>query len=191
MAVREEARRRCKETRERDRRQVERRRDGRQGAQQRCHRAKVAAQVALAEAVRVVPASSGSAGVVPRVLMVGVLMLTVVHHVMFHLGTCGGDGALAFRTGGRAQHCSRYRTPNGEQHGKQHEQPNTNGSHRVVRLSERHRSIEVLLPSQRTLNVATVTRSSWPDVIHAQLSAFRSAAPPCSHGHCSERRRPR
>ena len=37
--------------------------------------------------------------------------------------------ALSACTRGRAQHCGGYCTPDGEQHGKQQQQADTNGSH--------------------------------------------------------------
>ena len=131
LTVREETRRRSKKVGERDRSEVWWHGNGGQRAQQRRHRAKVAAQVALAEPV-MVTAGAGGVGVVPGMLMGGMLMFGMVcsaHRVMIHFQHCRCHAALTARKRRRTQHRSRDRTPNREQDGKQHQEPNTNGFH--------------------------------------------------------------
>ena len=70
----------------------------------------------------------------PSMLMVSVLMNTLagsVQYVMVHGNRfCfRGQGVVAARTRRRAEHGSRDCTPNGKQHGEQHQQANANGSH--------------------------------------------------------------
>jgi hypothetical protein len=73
-------------------------------------------------------------------LMVCVLMRSMVsnvHRVMVHLRPRHCDRTLTARTCGRAQHGSRDRTSNGEQDGKQYQQPDTKGVHGEVRVARR------------------------------------------------------
>ena len=82
---------------------------------------------------------TGRIRIVLGVLMVGVIMrsmVNAVHCVMVHLGPCHCHGILTTRTRRRAKHDSRDRAPNGEQDGKQYQQPDTNGSHSEVRLAQ-------------------------------------------------------
>lgn len=81
-----------------------------------------------------VSAGSGSIGAFLGLLhlMVTVLvrgMLRADHRVMVRPRPGHHDRFRAVLTCRRTQHGSRYRTPNGEQDGKQHQQPDTNGSH--------------------------------------------------------------
>ena len=111
------------------------------------------------------------------VLMVSMLMpsmVSYIHHVMVHLRRHHDHGALAIHTRRRAQHCSRDRTPDREQHGKQHQQANTNDSHNVrlargslpsvtcmqlrlgiVELAPLARSSPVLRPAARPVHTGT------------------------------------
>lgn len=86
---------------------------------------------------------TGRIRIVLDMLMVGVLMgsmVTDIHGVMVHLGPCHCRGTLTTCARGRAQHGSRGRTPNGQQDGKQYEQPNANGFHSKVSVAQRAKS---------------------------------------------------
>ena len=89
-----------------------------------------------------VPTGTKRIRVVLGMLMVGVLMrrmVSGVHRVMAHLEPRHCDRTLPAHTRRRAQHGSRDRTPNGEQDGKQYQQPNANGSHSEVRLAQQRK----------------------------------------------------
>lgn len=89
-----------------------------------------------------VPADTRRIRVVLGALMIGVLtyhMVIEVHRVMVRLEPCHCDGTLTNLTRRRARHGGRDRTPNGEQDGKQDQQPNMNGSHSEIRLTQRRK----------------------------------------------------